>query len=56
MTKPSQSPDTASAPSPSGSGIRLGNAGFAVNGKIILDGITADLTERRIGIIGRNGS
>ncbi len=41
---------------PPESGIRLDGAGFAIGGKVILDGITADLTERRIGIVGRNGS
>ena len=41
---------------PSFIGIHLANAGFAVAGKAILSGITASLTEPRIGIIGRNGS
>lgn len=41
---------------PSGPGIHLRNAAFAIGGKPILKGITADLTERRIGIVGRNGS
>jgi biotin transport system ATP-binding protein len=37
-------------------GISLLDAGFSVPGKVILSGITADLTEHRIGILGRNGS
>lgn len=37
-------------------GISLSNAGFSVPGKVILTGITADLTQHRIGILGRNGS
>jgi biotin transport system ATP-binding protein len=37
-------------------GISLIDAGFSVPGKVILAGITADLTEHRIGILGRNGS
>ena len=41
---------------PSFIGIHLANASFAVAGKAILSGITASLTEPRIGIIGRNGS
>ena len=41
---------------PSFIGIHLANASFAVAGKAILSGITASLSEPRIGIIGRNGS
>ena len=37
-------------------GISLFNAGFSVPGRIILAGISADLTQHRIGILGRNGS
>lgn len=37
-------------------GISLTDAGFSVPGRVILAGITADLTEHRIGILGRNGS
>lgn len=37
-------------------GITLNAAGYAVAGKSILSGITLNLTEPRIGIIGRNGS
>ena len=37
-------------------GILLSDAGFSVPGKVILAGITADLTQHRIGILGRNGS
>jgi len=43
----------ASAPLP---GIRLDRVGFAVAGNSILTGLGADLTEARIGILGRNGS
>lgn len=35
---------------------RLINAGFALAGRHILSGLTLDLTQQRIGIIGRNGS
>jgi biotin transport system ATP-binding protein len=38
------------------SGITLTNVTYAVAGKPILSGLTARLTEHRIGIIGRNGS
>lgn len=44
---------TATVPAP---GIRLDGAGLVVAGHVILHGLTADLTERRIGILGRNGS
>lgn len=37
-------------------GIRLEGAGYAVAGKVILDGLDLELTEARIGIVGRNGS
>ncbi len=37
-------------------GIRLTGAGFAVAGKTILAGLDLDLTQARIGIVGRNGS
>ena len=37
-------------------GISLIDAGFSVPGRVILAGITADLTQHRIGILGRNGS
>ena len=37
-------------------GISLTDAGFSVPGRNILAGITADLTQHRIGILGRNGS
>lgn len=37
-------------------GLLLSNAGFSVPGRVILSGITADLTQHRIGILGRNGS
>lgn len=37
-------------------GISLSNAGFSVPGRVILSGISADLTQHRIGILGRNGS
>lgn len=37
-------------------GISLTDAGFSVPGRVILSGITADLTHHRIGILGRNGS
>jgi biotin transport system ATP-binding protein len=36
--------------------ITLVDVDYAVDGKTILKGITADLGERRIGIVGRNGS
>ena len=36
--------------------ILLQDAGFAVSGRVILHRISADLAERRIGIVGRNGS
>lgn len=45
-----------SNPSQSVPAIRLNGVGFRVGGKVILDGITAELSERRIGIVGRNGS
>lgn len=45
-----------SNPSQSAPAIRLNGVGFSVGGKVILDGITAELSERRIGIVGRNGS
>jgi biotin transport system ATP-binding protein len=41
---------------PDDSGLVLQNAGFAVAGRSILSGLTLTLTERRIGIVGRNGS
>lgn len=44
------------APSPSNPGLLLQDAGFAVAGHGILHGISADLCENRIGIVGRNGS
>jgi biotin transport system ATP-binding protein len=37
-------------------GIRLQNLELTLQGKPILKGLTLDLTERRIGIVGRNGS
>ena len=37
-------------------GIKLTGAGFAVAGKVVLAGLDLDLTEARIGIVGRNGS
>ena len=37
-------------------GITLQDAGYATGGKVILSGISLDLRESRIGIIGRNGS
>ena len=37
-------------------GLRLEGLGYAVAGKPVLSGISAHLTERRIGIVGRNGS
>ena len=42
--------------SPTPPGLILENAGFAVAGRVILSGLTLALTERRIGIVGRNGS
>lgn len=36
--------------------IELSDLAFAVEGKTILRGLTLDLTQRRIGIVGRNGS
>lgn len=44
------------APSSSISPIRIASAGFELGGKLILQDVTANLTERRIGIVGRNGS
>ena len=41
---------------PTPPGLILENAGFAVAGRVILTGLTLALTERRIGIVGRNGS
>ena len=38
------------------SGISLVDAGYVVPGRVILSELTADLTEHRIGILGRNGS
>ena len=38
------------------SGLSLSNAGYSVPGRTILSGLTAGLTEHRIGILGRNGS
>ena len=37
-------------------GLSLFNAGFAIPGRVILADISAELTEHRIGILGRNGS
>ena len=37
-------------------GISLTDASFSVPGRVILTGISADLTQHRIGILGRNGS
>lgn len=37
-------------------GISLNDAGFSVPGRVILTSVTADLTQHRIGILGRNGS
>ncbi len=37
-------------------GIQLSGVDYSVSGKPILEGMTADLVERRIGIVGRNGS
>ncbi|MEZ5796228.1 MAG: ABC transporter ATP-binding protein [Paracoccaceae bacterium] len=37
-------------------GIELQRAGYALGGKAILSDLSADLRERRIGILGRNGS
>lgn len=39
-----------------GPGIKLAGAGYSVAGKRILAGLNLDLTEARIGIVGRNGS
>jgi biotin transport system ATP-binding protein len=37
-------------------GLLLEDAGYAVGGKALLSGVSAHLTEARIGIVGRNGS
>ena len=37
-------------------GLLLEHAGYAVGGKPVLSGVSAHLTEARIGIVGRNGS
>lgn len=37
-------------------GIVLDGAGLTIRGRVILSGLTLRLTERRIGIVGRNGS
>lgn len=37
-------------------GIRLDNVGLKSGGKVLLEGLTAELTQSRIAIIGRNGS
>ncbi len=37
-------------------GIFMENVGYGVGGKALLSGVTAHLTEARIGIVGRNGS
>jgi biotin transport system ATP-binding protein len=37
-------------------GIRLTGAGYGLAGKVILSGLDLNLTEARIGIVGRNGS
>lgn len=39
-----------------GPGIKLTGAGYAVAGKVVLAGLDLDLTEARIGVVGRNGS
>lgn len=39
-----------------GPGIKLAGAGYSVAGKVILAGLDLDLSEARIGIVGRNGS
>ena len=49
-------PPEAAAPTLPRSGIRLLDAGFSVPGRVILHGISAELTQNRIGIVGRNGS
>ncbi|MDP3960933.1 MAG: ABC transporter ATP-binding protein [Pseudorhodobacter sp.] len=49
-------PPEAAAPALPRPGILLQDAGFAVPGRVILHGISADLTQNRIGIVGRNGS
>lgn len=46
----------ASAMPPSDHGIHLTNAGLALSGRPILQGLTLALTEQRIAIVGRNGS
>jgi biotin transport system ATP-binding protein len=43
-------------PVPDDSSIELCNASYAIAGRPILTGLSLHLTERRIGIIGRNGS
>jgi biotin transport system ATP-binding protein len=43
-------------PDPADRGLLLQAAGYAVAGKPVLEGISAHLTESRIGIAGRNGS
>ena len=48
-------PSRLAAPQPR-RGIRLENAGLGIGGKVLLDGLTAELTQSRIAIIGRNGS
>lgn len=44
------------APLPDDHGLTLRNAGVALAGRVILSGLTLQMTEQRIGIIGRNGS
>lgn len=44
------------APLPDDHGLTLHNAGVALAGRVILSGLTLQMTEQRIGIIGRNGS
>jgi biotin transport system ATP-binding protein len=43
-------------PVPDDSHLTLSDAGYAIAGRQILSGLSLDLTEQRIGIIGRNGS
>ncbi len=52
----SDSDEKGAAPSVAGSGIRLSDVSYSLDGKQLFDALSLTITERRVALIGRNGS